>query len=194
MSWGWLSVRGRALSGAWIGVLTFVVPPALVDDAVGDGLAWEMRLRSLPARFTAYFVLGLALFSALPYDGVIGEVTAGLKAALAAAGWAPPSATALSRARARLGEEPLRSLFRRLCSALSPGTAPWSHACGLLAVAWDGTALAVADTPANAAAFGRAGSTAGPAGPQLRASRAAGVRHPGAAGRRHRPFHRQRHR
>lgn len=168
ISRGWLSARGLALSGAWIGVLTYVVPPGLVDEAVGDGLAWEIRLRSLPARFTAYFTLGLCLFTGEPYGGVARQVTAGLEALLAAAGWQCPSTTALSAARARLGEEPLRSLFRRLCSALSPGTAPWSHACGLLAVAWDGTLLAVAGTEQNAAAFGRAGSAAGPAGPHLR--------------------------
>lgn len=182
MSQGWSSAVGRALSGCWLGVLTYVVPPGLVDEAVGDGLAWEMRLRSLPARVTVYFVLGLCLFTALPYGEVIGEVTAGLAAALGAAGWRRPAATALSAARARIGEAPLRSVFRRLCSALSPGTSPWSHVGGLLAVAWDGTALAVHDSPENAAAFGRpagggkrkAGAAAGQdpppvaGGPQLR--------------------------
>jgi hypothetical protein len=167
-SWGWLSARGLALSGAWIGVLTYVVPPGLVDEAVGDGLAWEMRLRSLPARFTAYFVLGLCLFTGEPYQEVARKVTRGLEAALAGAGWRCPATTALTAARARLGEEPLRSLFTRLCSGLSPGTAPWSHVGGLLAVAWDGTTLAVADTPASLAAFGRPGSVAGQAGPHLR--------------------------
>ena len=61
--WGWLSPRGRILSRAGIGVLSWFIPPGLVDDAVGDGLAWEMRLRSLPARLGVYFVLGCALLS-----------------------------------------------------------------------------------------------------------------------------------
>ena len=145
---GWLSARGRILSGAWLGVLTHAVPPGLVDEAVGDGLAWEMRLRSLPARVTAYFTLGLCLFSGTSYPGVFLQVTAGL-------GLASPATTALTAARRRLGEKPLESLFRRLCSPLSPGTEPWSHVGGLLAVAWDGTGITVADTEANAAAFGR---------------------------------------
>jgi hypothetical protein len=177
-SWGWSSVRGRVLSGAWIGVLTFVVPPDLVDEAVGDGLAWEMRLRALPARLGVYFVLGLCLFSAKPYPDVIREVTAGLQAGLAAAGWETPAATALTRARARIGETPLRSLLRRLCSALSPGRSPWSHIGGLLAVAVDGTTISTYDSAENAAAFGRPATprrrpvpVAGPgksANPQLR--------------------------
>jgi Insertion element 4 transposase N-terminal/Transposase DDE domain len=174
MSWGWSSARGRVLSRAGIGVLSWFIPPGLVDDAVGDGLAWEMRLRSLPARLGVYFVLGLCLFSAKPYPDVIREVTAGLRAALAAAGWEVPATTALSRARARIGEKPLESLFRRLCSALSPGRAPWSHLGGLLVVAVDGTTISAFDSPANAAAFGRPGTgkkrrrpaAAGPAGNQ----------------------------
>jgi hypothetical protein len=105
-----------------------------------------------------YFVLGLCLFSAKPYLDVIGQVTAGLRAALAAAGWAPPATTALSRARARVGEKPLEAVFRRVCSALSPGRSPWSHLGGLLVVAVDGTTISAYDSPDNAEAFGRPGT------------------------------------
>lgn len=166
MSWGWSSARGRILSGGWLGILTYVIPPDLADDAVGDGLAWEMRLRSLPARLALYFTLGLCLFGASPYREVIRQVTAGLEERLAAAGWAVPAATALSAARARLGEAPLQSLFRRLCSPLSPGSRPWSHVAGLLAVAVDGTTVPVRDTPANRAALGPPAAAGG--GPRLR--------------------------
>jgi hypothetical protein len=158
MSWGWSSLRGRVLSRAGIGVLSWVIAPDLVDEAVGDGLAWEMRLRALPARLVVYFVLGLCLFSALPYGQVLRELTCGLEAALAAAGWQVPAATALTRARRRVGEQPLESLFRRLCSALSPGRSPWSHLGGLLVVAWDGTTVAAEASAANTAAFGKPGA------------------------------------
>src|ERR1700759_4945019 len=87
MSRGWSSRRGRFLARAGIGVLTWVIPPDLVDEAVGDGLAWEMRLRALPSRLGVYFVLGLCLFSHLPYGQVLRELTGGLGAALAAGGW-----------------------------------------------------------------------------------------------------------
>jgi Insertion element 4 transposase N-terminal/Transposase DDE domain len=173
-SWGWLSRRGRILSRAGIGVLTWFIPPGLVDEAVGDGLAWEMRLRSLPARLGVYFVLGCCLFSAKPYPDVICEVTAGLRGALAAAGWRVPATTALSRARARIGERPLECLFRRVCSALSPGRAAWSHAGGLLVVAVDGTTVSAWDSPAGAAAFGKPAAARAcrrPAGGPSRAGR-----------------------
>jgi hypothetical protein len=158
MSWGWSSARGRVLAGAGLGVVSWFVPPGLVDEAVGDGLAWEMRLRLVPARLGVYFVLGLCLFSHLPYGQVVREMTAGLQAALAGTGWQVPAATALTGVRRRVGEKPLESLFGRVRSALSPGTEPWSHACGLLAVAWDGTSVAVQDTAANTAAFGKPGT------------------------------------
>jgi hypothetical protein len=88
-----------------------------------------------------------------------------------------PASTALSGVRRRVGEKPLQSLFRRVSSALSPGRAPWSHVCGLLAVAWDGTTIDACDSAENAAAFGRPafggkkdGGTSGGDGPwpQLR--------------------------
>src|SRR6266487_1630310 len=104
---------GGSLPGPGSGVLSWFIPPGLVDDAVGDGLAWEMRLRALPARLGVYFVLGCALLSAEPYAEVIRKITAGLDRALAAAGWQVPASTALSRARARVGERPLESVFRR---------------------------------------------------------------------------------
>src|SRR6266699_2142531 len=158
MSWGWSSARGRVLARAGIGVLSWFIPPGLVDDAVGDGLAWEMRLRALPARLGVYFVLGCALLSAEPYGEVIRRVTAGLEQALAAAGWQVPATTALTGVRRRIGEKPLESLFRRVCPALSPGRAAWSHAGGLLVVAVDGTTVSAHDSPPNAEAFGRPGT------------------------------------
>jgi hypothetical protein len=134
--------------------LTWVIPPDAVDEAVGDGLAREMRLRSLPSRLGVYFVLGCALLSGDPYPQVIRQVTKGVKQALEAAGWQVPATTALTAVRRRVGERPLESVFRRVCSALSPGRAAWSHLGGLLLVAVDGTTVGVAGSGENAAAFG----------------------------------------
>jgi len=145
-----------------------VIPPGLVDEAAGDGLAQEMRVRSLPSRLGVYFVLGCALLSADAYGEVMLKVTRGLRRALAGAGWAVPASTALTAARRRVGEKPLELVFRRVCSALSPGRSPWSHLGGLLLVAVDGTAVDAWDSPANAAAFGRPGSAKQAARPALR--------------------------
>jgi hypothetical protein len=99
MSWVWSSRRGRVLARAGIGVLGWVIPPDLVDEAVGDGLAWEMRLRALPSRLGVYFVLGCALLSGKPYAEVIRQVTSGVRRTLAAVGWRVPATTALTGVR-----------------------------------------------------------------------------------------------
>jgi hypothetical protein len=154
---GWLSPRGRLLSAVGLGVLTDVIEAGLVDEAVGDGLAWEMRLRALPSRVGVYFVLGLCLFSESSYREVLRKLTQGLEAVLAAAGWLTPASTALTGVRRRVGERPLEALFARLCSALSPGRDRWTRICGLLAAALDGTTVCAPDTTENTAASGKPG-------------------------------------
>ena len=155
MSSGWSSLRGRVLARAGLGVLGWVIAPDLVDEAVGDGLAWEMRLRALPARLGVYVVLGMCLFSGLAYVQVVRQLVSGLEGALAGAGWRVPSAAALTGMRRRAGVRPLESLLRRLAGACSPGREGWSHICGLVAVAWDGTTVTVPASQENIAVFGR---------------------------------------
>jgi hypothetical protein len=148
--------RARIRQGAWLGILTCVITPALAGEATAELEREQAKLppeqqpraRMLTPRVTLYFVLGLCLFSGTSYTGVFLQVAAGL-------GVLAPATAALSAARARLGEQPLKALFFLLCSPLTPRAEPWSHVCGLLAVAWDGTGITVADTEANAAAFGR---------------------------------------
>jgi hypothetical protein len=141
-------------------VLTRWITPALADevlaeagDAAGGGLR-PRRFRVLPGRLGVYFVLGLCLFRDMPYRGVLRELSGGLGGALEAAGWQVPASTALTRLRRRLGDKPFELLFWRLCGPLSPGWSPWSHLCGLLAVAWDGTTVMAPASKENVAAFG----------------------------------------
>jgi Insertion element 4 transposase N-terminal/Transposase DDE domain len=170
MGGGWSSTRGRLLAGVGAGVLSWFAPPGLVDEvtaqaraeaaaaaAAAGGQVARQRFRALPARLGVYFVLGLCLYSHLPYGQVLEELAGELRAALAAAGWAGPSSAALTGLRRRLGERPFELLFRRTASALSPGRDPWSRVCGLLAVAWDGTTVKVPASAENTAFFGKPG-------------------------------------
>jgi Insertion element 4 transposase N-terminal/Transposase DDE domain len=159
MGGGWSSTRGRVLAGVGAGVLTRWITPALADEVlavagVAGGRPCQLRFRALPGRLGVYFVLGLCLFSDLPYRAVLKELTGGLGRPLRAAGWQVPASTALTRLRRRLGERPFELLFWQLCGALSPGVSSWSHICGLLAVAWDATTVKVPASTANIAAFG----------------------------------------
>jgi hypothetical protein len=133
------------------------VTPELADEVLAEAgqAAAGQRFRALPGRLGVYFVLGLCLHSGKPYRQVLKDLTWGLGGALAEAGWQVPAATALTGLRRRLGEKPFELLFWRLAGPLAAGTAPWSHICGLLAAAWDGTTVkAPASTP-NITAFGR---------------------------------------
>jgi hypothetical protein len=77
---------------------------------------------------------------------------------------------AISKARARLGPEPLAELFARACVPLGSPATPGAFYRDWRLVSIDGTTIDVADTPANAGVFGRAGTGRGEgsAFPQLR--------------------------
>jgi hypothetical protein len=147
-------MRGKVLAGVGAGVLGRWITPGLADE-VTAGEPREQRFRALPARLGVYFVLGLCLESGKPYRAVLKDLAAGLSGGLAAAGWRVPASTALTGLRRRLGEKPFELLSGRLRGPLSPGRSPWSHICGLLAVAWDGTTIKVPASGENVAAFGR---------------------------------------
>jgi hypothetical protein len=156
------------LAAVRIGVPARWVTPGLVDEVLAEAGRGGRRFRALPPRLGVYFVLGLCLFSGMPYRAVLEQLTAGLARALGAAGWQVPASTALTGLRRRLGEKPFELLFWRLSGALPPGRAPWSHVCGLLAVAWDGTTVKAAASEENLAVFGRPGAAKGGHHPQLR--------------------------
>jgi hypothetical protein len=143
-----------------LGVLTEHIPPELVDEAVADAGRLQRRCRLLPARAVVYFVLGLCLFSGADsagppgYRSVLRSLTHGLRHVY---GLRLPTSAALTRARQRLGAEPLQALFARVRGPLATAGTPGTFAFGRRVVAWDGTGIDTADTPANAETFGRAG-------------------------------------
>src|SRR3954465_10511641 len=152
-----------------LGVLTAQIGPELVDEGVAAAGATQWRVRLLPARAVVSFVLALYLFSGADaagppgYRSVARWLTSGLRQSPNAL--RVPSSPALSRARQRLGAEPLRLLFERLSGSRATPTTPGAFAFGRRLVAWDSTGIDAPDTPANAAEFGRAG---GAGHPQLR--------------------------
>jgi hypothetical protein len=139
-----------------IGVLTHTYPPGLVDQVIAEAGAQERRQRLLPARVVVYYVLAMCLFSQVGYEEVARLLTEGLAWARRWRGsWQVPTTGAIARARARLGAEPLRALFRAAVRPLAtPATSgAWYRDWRLTSL--DGTTVDVADTPANAVAFGR---------------------------------------
>lgn len=145
-----------------VGLLTRVFPPGLVDEVIAEAGRTEQRNRTLPARVMAYFAVGMALYSEGSYEDVLGQLTDGLAWT---SGWSetytPPSKSAIFQARQRLGAEPIAALFTRVAKPLATPALAGSWLAGRRLVAVDGACLDVADTPENAAFFGRPGVNKG---------------------------------
>jgi hypothetical protein len=154
-----------------LGVLTATFPRALVDEVIEATGRREQRNRLLPAHLSVYYVLAMTLFSSAGYEEVMRSLTEGLWwASDGEERYEVPSQVAITKARARLGPEPLAELFARACVPLAGPATPGAFYRGRRLVGMDGTTIDVADTAANADSFGRAGTGRGDgsAFPQLR--------------------------
>jgi len=167
---GWLPDRVS------VGALTKTFPPELVDRVVNTTDTREVRRRLLPARLVVYFVLALWLFRGrnCGYGRVLSKLVDGLyhrrrgrqllDGQLDPAGWVdagqgrrwrPPNISSLSRARARLGADPLHMLFDQVAGLVGADDAAGVFCCGLRVVSMDGSTTDVPDTKENDAHFGR---------------------------------------
>ena len=170
------STRRSSREGQWLGehvtlgVLARFVPADVVDAVLRDTGRVAWRARQLLPRVMVYYVMALTLYARASYDAVLRELVEGLRW-LRWDGAAPGLAckSAITQARVRLGEAPLRELFRRLARPLAePGT-PGAWYRGRRLVSFDGTTLDVPDLPELERAFGRPGTSRGHSGfPQLR--------------------------
>jgi Insertion element 4 transposase N-terminal/Transposase DDE domain len=153
-----------------LGVLARFVPADVVDAVLRDTGRVAWRARQLLPRVMVYYVMALTLYAHASYDAVLRELVEGLR-------WLQWDGTALglacksaiTQARVRLGEAPMRELFRRLARPLAePGT-PGAWYRGRRLVSFDGTTLDVPDLPDLERAFGRPSAPRGHSGfPQLR--------------------------
>lgn len=147
---GWSSPLGRLLSRIRLGALTHYLPPRLLDEALAVTDRDEQRFRALPSRLGIYFVLALCLLRTRSSTAVLRQmITPDWLVGLSALDWRLPCSTALTTLRDRIGVTPFQLLFGALTRATPTPTRSWSHAFGLLLVAWDGTEITAPDTTAN---------------------------------------------
>ncbi|WP_214106787.1 IS4 family transposase [Acrocarpospora catenulata] len=150
---------GRLTDHIGLGVLSARFDRDLLEEVLNRTGRRENRSRRLPAHVMIRYVIAMGLFFADSYDEVMRRLVGNLrKLGSWADDWQVPTASAIAQARQRLGAEPLKELFARACVPLaSPGTkGAWLAGRRLMAI--DATGFDVADTPANAEHFGRAGS------------------------------------
>jgi hypothetical protein len=83
--------------------------------------------------------------------------------------WRPPNISSLSRARGKLGADPLRMLFEQVTGPVGAAGAAGVFCCGLRVISVDGSVTDLPATPENIAFFGRpSNATRDGAFPQVR--------------------------
>jgi hypothetical protein len=148
-------VAGGGVLTDWIslGVLASSVPRDVVDDAIEvTGRGARRAGGKLPPHVMVYFVMALALFADDGYEEVAARLAGALRS-WGDQGW-DPTPGAVTRARQRLGPEPVAEVFSQVAVPVADlDTAgaflgPWR----LMSV--DGMEWDVPDTAANRAFFG----------------------------------------
>ena len=100
----------------------------------------------------------MGLYSEGSYEDVLSQLTDGLSwASGCQESYPAPPKSAIFQARARLGPKPLAALFARVAKPIGTPGMSGVWLAGRRLVAIDGSCPDVADTPVNAAFFGRPG-------------------------------------
>ncbi|MEI7591395.1 MAG: IS4 family transposase [Deltaproteobacteria bacterium] len=142
------------------GMLALCFPMRRVQKIIRDCGKASSRIRDLPAEVVAFYVIALSLFPGVSYQSVLEWLITGLQW-LGDGQFRVNTKGALSRARKRLGEEPLKRIHEKLASPVNDQTLPGCRWNNLHLVAIDGTTLALQDTPENSRAFGRSSNQHG---------------------------------
>jgi hypothetical protein len=130
--------RVRLADEVSIGLLATVFPDERVVAAIEEAGVREQRNRALPARLMVYFALALWLDFGKGYVRVLTGLLTGLRWARGGwGGYTVPTDGAISLARGRLGDKPLKLLFNDTARAV--GTP------GMDGVFWRGRRLVAVD-------------------------------------------------
>ena len=153
-----------------LGVIGKYFPLPEIHRILAENGAASQRQRALPAHVVMYYVIALGLFMQVAYGEVLRCLLEGLS-------WlrfpgldvAVASRSGISRARSRLGVQPVKQLHDEFVVPVATARTKGAWYRELRLVSLDGSTLDVADTVANARAFGRPKASRGrSAFPQIR--------------------------
>jgi hypothetical protein len=143
-----------------MGVLALCFPLHSVQRIIQECGKASRRVRDLPAAVVAYYVIGMSLFPRVGYESVLRWLLCGLQW-LGSGEFRLSGKGALSRARQKLGEQPVRRIFEQLVRPMKQPELQGCYWKGMHVVAFDGSTLALQDTRSNDEAFGRSGNQNG---------------------------------
>ena len=165
-----LSSGARVTDFISLGVVAEAFPLTRVHAVLRRTGRESERQRALPAHVVVYYVVALALFMQVAYGEVLRCLLEGLQW-LRFPGIGVPVAgkSGISRARSRLGVEPVKQLHDECVGPIAVAKTRGAWYRDRRLVSLDGSTLDAADTAANARALGRPGASRGrSAFPQLR--------------------------
>ena len=152
-----------------IGLLSRLVPPALVDEALTAHDRHSKRQRDLPAHAVAYYVIALSLYRGVNTEEVLRVVTEGMDFLGDTSIRREIGKSGISASRTRLGAQVMHTIAEQTLTPLAQPQTDGSFYHGLRLVSVDGSTLEVADETANREAFGVPGTQQGQTGyPQIR--------------------------
>jgi hypothetical protein len=131
--------------------------PRWIEEALAAAGTVTLRRRRLPAEQVIWMVIGMGLIRGLSIEEVVDKLELALpdkKGTLIAK-------SAISKARQRVGEDPLAYLFFATAAEWATRSADADRWRGLALYGLDGTTMRVADTPENRATFGSADAGGG---------------------------------
>jgi hypothetical protein len=133
------------------------IDPEWIEAALDATGTATLRRRRLPAEQVIWLVLGMALYRQRPID----ELVARLDLVLPGSGEASMAKSAVAKARARLGDEPLRWLFEKCARKWGHESARRHQWRGLALYGVDGSTVRVPDSVENRSFFGSQDAGAG---------------------------------
>jgi hypothetical protein len=136
-----------------LGTLAKAIPSSVVTSALAESGKSTVRNRTLPAELTALYCMMLWLYRDVSYEEVLECLTESWRW-LNLPGSGKATKGAITQARDRLGEEPMRLIFNKIARPLAQRQTPgaWYRDWRLVAV--DGSLLDTPDSKANREAFG----------------------------------------
>lgn len=136
--------------------LSRCIPPQQIDEVLQRVHRQSVRVRKLPAPAVVWLMLTMGLRADLDLRALWRQVCGTLAALLGALEEeSPPTKSALSQARSRLGPRPLRQLFLHSGRPIATARTRGARYKGMPLKAMDADDYKTPDTPDNAAAFGR---------------------------------------
>lgn len=143
--------------------MTTTFPLADVNQILDELGRREKRRRKLPAELVVYLVIALGLMVSTGAKEVLRRLLDQVREREWLGGVPIASEAAITKARKRLGAEPIRTLFEQVARPIGKRTTRGCWFKGRRVVSLDGSTLHVQDSASNERKFERPGSAKAPA-------------------------------